>query len=160
MGVIKLQQILKSPLVLEDEREKASMKHWMILQEPLPMAGKLDPNQVWMGLQQNFPWMRDANQRAAESIAWSQYTGEPIPPFLINGAPGIGKTAWAQALGKLCNIPSKVVSVAGANSLSITGTERVWRSSYASLMAESMRQHRIPNPFLIVDDRGHSALDG
>ena len=76
-----------------------------------------------------------------------------IPPVLIWGPPGGGKTRFARRLGEVLDLQPAVLSMAGAtDSLTITGTARGWSTGGFSILGRELIRTRIANPLVIIDE--------
>ena len=136
----------------DDTSAWAKIKPWRVLLRPVPVVGRFDPDETYRVLRLEFPWMDEANRRAAEMVAGVRAGRPRIGPLLLTGEPGIGKTAWAARLAQLCELPSTLVSVATGTSMMIAGDEREWASSAPSLPAKVARDSRVANPMIILDE--------
>lgn len=76
-----------------------------------------------------------------------------IPPVILNGTPGIGKTKWAKRVAELCGIKSHFKNMAGiASSIDIIGAERGWGTTRPGFWAYGIRDTGISNPLMILDE--------
>lgn len=76
-----------------------------------------------------------------------------IPPVLIWGPPGGGKTRFARRLGEVLDLQPAVLSMAGAtDSLTITGTARGWSTGGYSILGRELLRTKIANPMIVVDE--------
>jgi hypothetical protein len=126
---------------------------WRVLLQPMPIAGRFDPDITYRALRREFPWMDEANVRAGEMVAGLRAGRPAIAPLLMIGEPGIGKTAWAKRLAELCRLPHILISVAtGTTSMTIGGNEREWTSSSPCIAAKVARDTLVANPMIIIDE--------
>jgi ATP-dependent protease Clp ATPase subunit len=76
-----------------------------------------------------------------------------IAPILINGRPGIGKSAWARSLSDLLKIPiAQSDAGTGSAGFDIVGVERGWCSAQPGRQVNLLLDHRIANPIFVVDE--------
>lgn len=76
-----------------------------------------------------------------------------LPPMILNGPPGVGKTyglfVLAEALG--LSMESLPMSTTGAGFI-LTGCERAWRDPEPGLLAKSAAKSKHINPIFILDE--------
>lgn len=76
-----------------------------------------------------------------------------IPPVLIWGPPGAGKTRFARRLGEVLDLQPAVLSMAGAtDSITLTGTARGWSTGGFSILGRELIRTKIANPIIIIDE--------
>jgi ATP-dependent Lon protease len=76
-----------------------------------------------------------------------------IPPLLIHGGPGIGKTAFAMALANLLGVGFDKVSAAGMQgSFEITGTSSHWATSGTGRVFDLLATGDYATPVLMIDE--------
>lgn len=107
-------------------------------------------------LHQDMPWMALATEVVWQAMRRSVREGWPglrVPPLLLDGPPGIGKSHWARRLGELLAVPTTVIEATGENaSFGIVGSQRGWGGSYPGRLIETTLQHRVASPVMIVDE--------
>jgi len=106
-------------------------------------------------LDNEFPWFSHiTNIIIRELTARSQGSNSfHIPPLLILGDPGIGKTAYCTRVAELAGVPSHTIGVAGSTSNQIlAGTERGWNTAKPSLALQTILDHKVANPLIIIDE--------
>lgn len=103
-----------------------------------------------------FPWMAPATETVWHAIRRSVRTGDRglrMPPMLLDGPPGIGKSAWARALGNLINAPTMVYESTNENaSFGLVGSQRSWGNSNPGRLITTILTHRVGNPVVVVDE--------
>lgn len=94
-------------------------------------------------------WVRDR-------LVLRRYAGQKafhLPPLLLHGPPGCGKSHLARRLLELAGVPHHLLSVAGSSDVRmLLGTARGWSTAQASLPALTMARQDAANPGLIVDE--------
>ncbi len=106
-------------------------------------------------LNNEFPWFEKVTE-----IIFSQLSvrvqGDKVfclTPILLLGDPGIGKTAYCSRLAELSKVPYRMLGLAGTSSNHIlAGTERGWSTAKSSLVVQTILDHKIGNPLIILDE--------
>lgn len=76
-----------------------------------------------------------------------------LPPILLVGEPGVGKTAAANFIAKLLNLPFKVIDMASAQTNSIlAGSESFWSNSQEGAVFELLAYQQLANPIILLDE--------
>ena len=75
-----------------------------------------------------------------------------LRPTLLVGAPGTGKTSLLQAIAQCLDTPYFVFPCASSGDNSFGGTPARWNSSQLSTPGETIRQHGVANPIVILDE--------
>ena len=79
--------------------------------------------------------------------------GLQLPPLLLDGPPGIGKSHLARNLGKLLAAPTTVIEATGENaSFGVVGSQRGWGGSYPGRLIETVLQSLVANPVMVIDE--------
>ncbi|CAM3263567.1 ATPase family associated with various cellular activities (AAA) [Paracoccus aminovorans] len=107
-------------------------------------------------LHEDMPWMAPAIEVVWHAMRRSWREGLPglrIPPLLLDGPPGIGKSRLARLLGKLLSTSTTVIEATGENaSFGVVGSQRGWGGSCPGRLIETILQSRIANPVMVVDE--------
>lgn len=102
------------------------------------------------------PWMAPATEAAWHAMRRCAQTGAAafrLPPLLLVGPPGIGKSHWARALGDLLRVPTTLIDAAAeAAGFAVAGIQRGWHSAGAGKPLDTILNHRIINPVIVVDE--------
>ncbi|MAY34406.1 MAG: AAA family ATPase [Rhodovulum sp.] len=137
----------------DDDRKRLSPKEAC-------MRAIMAPSEHWAdeiaaALHAEMPWMGRATETAWHDLRRAARRGTPIKiqPILLNGPPGIGKSAWTRSLANRLKLP-KGQSDAGAGGagFDIAGVERGWGSSTPGRPVNLLLDHRIANPIFVVDE--------
>jgi hypothetical protein len=107
-------------------------------------------------LHAEFPWMGPATETVWHAMRRSVKGGDPglrMPPILLDGPPGIGKSAWARALGSLLTVPTLVYEATNENaSFGLVGSQRNWGNANPGRLINTILAHRCGNPVVVVDE--------
>lgn len=120
------------------------------------LRGTIDPDAVADTLDAEFPWFASANAFVRRNLALRSLggTGWPwLPPMLLKGDPGIGKTTWARRLGELLGVHSAVMGCAGVSeSLGFSGSDRSFREAQPGFPFREVASSGCANPLLVLDE--------
>ncbi|WJS83918.1 AAA family ATPase [Paracoccus sp. TOH] len=113
-------------------------------------------DEIAAGLHGDMSWMAPATEvvwRAMRRSVREGWPGLRVPPLLLDGPPGIGKSHWARRLGQLLSTTTSVIEATGENaSFGIVGSQRGWGGSHPGRLIETILQSRIANPVMVVDE--------
>ena len=101
-------------------------------------------------------WMREVStwimQQMLRHLAAGGH-GFAIPPFILIGPPGIGKSHYARRLAELAGLPARMIDVGGGTAgFRISGTEKGWGSEQPGIPVETILATRVANPVMVVDE--------
>jgi ATP-dependent Lon protease, bacterial type len=117
---------------------------------------KTNADAIFNSLNSEFPWMREANEFVARSLAISERSrtkAMKMEPILLVGPPGLGKTRWVRRVSEILGIPQHSCSMSGVESAgTVIGTERAWVNSKPSIPAFAFLKTGVANPILYVDE--------
>ena len=107
------------------------------------------------------PWMSEMGtflMRHMRRAIEKGRLGLSIPPILLVGPPGDGKTTYARLIAELAGTPFRQIDVgSGSAGFRITGLERGWSSAQSGVPVEIILDRGVANPLLIVNevDKAH-----
>jgi len=120
------------------------------------LASEHQADELAASLHAEFPWMGLATEALWHALRQSVRTGDVglrVPPMLLDGPPGIGKSAWARAVGKLIHVPSVVYEATTENaSFGLTGSQRGWGNATPGRLITTILSHQVGNPVVVVDE--------
>ena len=126
------------------------------LSRPIPLSKAPDPDLVESILIKEFPWMKDAIDVVVRHVALAGFSGSAgvtLPPILLSGMSGAGKTRFANRVGEILGMPSRVFSAAGnGDSKPLTGTARGWSNAQPSGILTTILSGNRANPLIIIDE--------
>ena len=107
-------------------------------------------------LHAEFPWLAEATQKVWHAMRRSIREGWPglrLPPLLLDGPPGIGKSVWARKLAALIDAPSMVFEASNESaSFGLVGSQRGWSNAAPGRVLQTILQTQIGNPIVVVDE--------
>lgn len=146
----------KSPvsrLKAEDRKRIARLRDGVDL-IGLPNEHRAD--ELAAALHAEFPWMGPATETVWHAMRRSVQRGDPglrLPPILLDGPPGIGKSHWARRLGTLIGVPGMVYDGTTENaSFGLVGSQRGWGNAAPGRLINLIMTERVANPVVVVDE--------
>lgn len=146
----------KSPLSLlkpEDRRRLEVLRDGVEL-VGLPSEHRAD--EIGAELHARFPWLAPATEQVWHALTRTAQSGEPgvrLPPFLLYGSPGTGKSAWARTLADLIGVPRMVFDATceGA-SFGLVGSQRGWGNAAPGRLLNFILAEKVANGLVVVDE--------
>jgi hypothetical protein len=139
--------------------DAASSDRYSALEAPLELRGNLDRKneaKLLAALREEYPWAVDLLSDIETATALSVGAGLPwlsIPPILIVGPPGIGKTRFVRRLSELTGVPYRTINGGGsADNRDFAGTARGWGSAHPSRIVEIFCDTLVANPIVLFDE--------
>lgn len=106
-------------------------------------------------LHDRYPWMSAATEHAWLQLRQAARKGAPasVGPLLLDGPPGVGKSAWSRSLASLLCAPHTSIDAAASNAgFAVSGTEKGWGTAQAGRPVELILQHAHAGPVIVVDE--------
>lgn len=107
-------------------------------------------------LHDEMPWMAPATEVVWHAMRRAVNSDDgilKIPPLILDGPPGIGKSAWARRLAELLGVPSSIVEATNENAgFAVAGIQRGWTSATSGKPLQTILRSLIGNPIVIVDE--------
>lgn len=122
----------------------------------ISLASTHHADEIAAALHMDFPWLSEATTHVWHSLRHniaSGQVGARIAPVLLNGPPGIGKSAWARSLARLLGTPDMIIDATVENaSFALVGSQRGWSTAGPGRLLGLMLAQQIANPLVIVDE--------
>ncbi|KEO52203.1 AAA family ATPase, partial [Thioclava indica] len=138
----------------KDAREKLRGLSDGVRVVQLPSAHRAD--EIAATLHDEMPWMAQATTLAWHAMRESVRSGAPalhLPPMLLDGPPGIGKSYWARRLAQLIGTPSEMIDAANEPAgFAVAGSQRGWATAQPGRPVELFLRERVGNPIMVIDE--------
>ena len=107
-------------------------------------------------LRKNFPNFEEAIEVFEGACALSRLSPDGylhIPPMLLVGPPGVGKTAFAQAFGKIAGVPFSRIDVGTSSTSAIlAGLSLGWSTGRCGEVFNMLIESEYANPVIMLDE--------
>lgn len=104
------------------------------------------------GIHERAPWMRSASVAAMQGARATAGAGTRLPPMLLVGPPGTGKTTWATGLSAALGLPSIVISATTRGLFALSGVEHGWSTARPGELVSRMLSTGVGNPVVVIDE--------
>lgn len=108
-----------------------------------------------LALEQSHPHFAEVIHFVADRVALAKMSRRAvrIPPMLLAGPPGVGKTHFCEALAKVLNVPVRRHPMDQAETSSaLLGSEVTWGNTRFGLVFEMLAHGDHANPLVILDE--------
>ena len=152
--------VCRSPILRTTDRyDKDEVDRHLVLEQPLPLA--LVPSVAALGVMQRrlvdeFPWADDVL-----AIIFGELIGQAalgvrvlgMPPTLLVGLPGSGKSRLARRIADELGVPRLDLPLGGTSDTKVLGgTSRGWASGKPSDLATLMAMQRSASAIVLLDE--------
>ncbi|EGV27676.1 AAA ATPase central domain protein [Thiorhodococcus drewsii AZ1] len=135
--------------------ETALAPYQALLESPCPLAPVPDLEWLSMQLRDAFPWLERVTRAILQELAVAAQGrgGFRLPPLLLLGDAGIGKTAYARFLAEIGGVHSRLLSLAGkTDNRDLIGTARGWGNRHPGLGIRLIAESGQANPLIVLDE--------
>jgi ATP-dependent Lon protease len=106
-------------------------------------------------LSEKFPNFSEVNLFIRNQLALSAASDNVLrlPPIILVGNPGIGKTEWSLSVSEELNTILKVIDISNSQTGSpLTGSESHWSNSQSGMLFHTLVLEDIANPIVMLDE--------
>lgn len=114
------------------------------------------------GLRQSFPQFEEVIEFYENSIFSMARLNLPfeVPPILLQGDPGLGKTYFASELAKCIKLPFFEISLATtSSSFGLSGGNLQWSEGSTGFIANTLANTDVANPIILIDEIDKASSD-
>ena len=145
--------ILAHPVSVEDDESLAQFNK---LVNPIPRVRLGNIDELIAAMTAQAPWLSDLIEdllRPLQIDALNPKAWFRLPPTVVVGPPGVGKTALMTALAQATGVPLVSHQAGGTFECgALAGVPRGWKQSTPSLPVRAMESKRISNPIVLIDE--------
>lgn len=128
---------------------RALVEPWSL--KPMPLVPAPDPAAFAAGLDAEFPWAREVTAIYAAALVGVPYAW--LPPKLLVGGAGGGKTAYARAVLRRLGLDVTVYGAAGQmDGSAFAGTSRMWGTWRPSTVAQAILRAKFASVGIVIDE--------
>lgn len=113
-------------------------------------------DEIAAGLHEYFPWLEPVTNVVWRGLRRSVEQGDPgvrLPPLLLDGSAGIGKSHFARKLAELLGVPFMVVEATSENaSFGVVGSQKSWSNAAPGRLLNFILSERVANPIVVIDE--------
>lgn len=113
-------------------------------------------DEIAAAIHAEMPWMAAATDLLWKAMRRSVRRGEAgfrLPPMLLNGPPGIGKSVWSRELGRHLGVPRcGIEGTAEQASFVVNGSQRGWSTALPGRPLQTILQSLCANPIVVIDE--------
>lgn len=143
--------------------DKELVGRYAVLAQPVPLIPVPDADVVATELAAQYPWLANVIDEVRQELSLARLCGASslrLPPTLLVGAPGVGKSRFARHLARALGVPMGQISAAGSSdNRALQGTARGWGTMSPCLPLTVMLQHNCANPLIVVDEIDKASND-
>lgn len=115
-----------------------------------------EADEIASKVHEEFPWLGPATDVLWQAMRLSVRNGDAgfrLPPLLLDGPPGIGKSRWARFFAKLIGTTEVAIDASGESAgFGIIGLQRGWGSAQPGRPLNLILQELIGNPLVVIDE--------
>ncbi len=152
------------PPIPQDEANERKLNELRGLHQGVRLIPAPAPGNFVASLRSEMPQAEAMIGWIEDQLTLRRFAGTPdfhLPPVLLHGPPGTGKTHFARRLAELAGVPHQMLSAAGSSDARmVLGTNKGYSTGQPSFAVLSMARLDAANPIVIVDEVDKVAESG
>jgi hypothetical protein len=152
--------VCRTPIVpSSDRQDRDEIERHLVLQRPLPlpvMPSRLQLQSSQDRLTAEFPWAEDVLEQIYGELIGRAALGVSVlcmPPTLLVGQPGSGKSRLAHRIAQELGVPRLELPLGGASDTKVLGgTSRGWASGKPSDLVTLMATRKCASAVVLLDE--------
>ncbi|UWQ33848.1 AAA family ATPase [Leisingera sp. M527] len=148
-----------SHLKLDDRRTLEGLRNGV---ELVRIRTEHQADEIAARIHSGMPWMAPATDLLWKLMRRSVRNGDAgfrLPPVLLDGPPGIGKSMWARQLSTALGVPRcGVEATAEQASFGIVGSQRGWSNAQPGRPLMTILKHLVANPVVVVNEAAEAGV--
>lgn len=148
-----------SKLIQKPRFENADGARYLRLNHPMSFHGPLTEaliQKITATIFYEYPWATELNAELENALSLACGTGArwvKLPPLLVVGPPGNGKSRFARRIAEITNVPFQLINFSGSSdNRDLAGTAKGWGSATPSRICEIFIDTESPNPVVLLDE--------
>jgi hypothetical protein len=155
-----------SNLIQKPRFENHDGARYLRLNSPMSFRGMLTEEltqRLLDTVRYEYPWATELSTELENALILTRGTGAKwikLPPILIVGPPGTGKTRLARRIAEVADLPYQLINFSGsADNRDLAGTSKGWGSASPSRICEVFIDTESPNPIVLLDEIDKATRD-
>jgi hypothetical protein len=145
-----------APVASANKGDKALVEPYAPLASQIALRPMPDPDDLAAQLLAEALWFANLIESIRDDLALARRLSRRhfhLPPLLLHGRSGFGKTRFVQRLAEVLEVSlARVLGAGASDSRLLSGTARGWGTTMPCLPLVVMRQHSVANPLILVDE--------
>lgn len=163
MDAVKKLKTISASVDPDVNKRNAQFSEQLSLKGPNRRVGMPRSIESVLALNDTHPHFSEVLQFVADRISMQKVSRRPVrlPPMMLFGPPGVGKTHFCEALAAALNVPVRRHAMDQAETSSaLLGSDLTWSNTRYGLIFELLALGDYANPVVILDELDKSGRNG